>query len=167
MAKRAQWEESWSLLRRQDAGDPVPSIPPPPLYSRSDYLDASFFAHRGKLDVPTERFIVYPIEGDATPRYGWAGWTPVQQAEALVVLIERCQAEDRAAEHSIPLLAGIQELVSWMPSWDGTVPEAGSAAETFQVRMRNEAGRLGLAIETLRRLAGQERREQSKETPPS
>jgi hypothetical protein len=110
----------------------------------------------------TERFIAYPREGDENPRYGWAGWTPVQQAEALVALVERYQDEGRTAEHVAPLLAGVLELVSWMPSWAGAVPAPGSAAETFQLRVQHEAGRLGLDIRALQawRPSGRDRSEQ-------
>jgi len=164
LEKRAQWEAAWTTLRRQDAGEPMASTPAPPFYDRSDYLDASIFGHRGRLDVPTERFIAYPSEGDAVPRYGWAGWNPVQQSEALVALMEQCQGEDRAAEHLTPLLAGILELVLWMPLWNGVAPELGSAAETFQLRVQHEVGRLGLGIETLRawRPVGRRRQKQVK-----
>jgi hypothetical protein len=151
LEKRARWEEAWALQRRQDAGDLVEPIPVPPLYDRTDYRDASIFRHRGKLDIVTERFIAYPREGDENPRYGWAGWTPVQQAESLVALVEQYQDEGRAAEQVVaPLLAGVLELVSWMPSWAGAVPAPGSAAETFQLRVQREAGLLGLDIEALR-----------------
>lgn len=149
LEKRAQWEAAWALQRRRDAWERVVSIPVPPLYNRTDYRDASTFRHRGKLDVAAERFIVYPGESDGEPRYGWAGWTSVQQAEVLVALVKRCEDEGRPAEYVAPLLAGIMELVSWIPSWDGAVPARGSAAETFHLRVTYEVGRLGLNIEAL------------------
>jgi hypothetical protein len=164
LEKRAQWEAAWALQCRQYAGELVASIPVPPSYDRTDYRDASTVRHRGKLDVATERFIAYPGDGDAEPRYGWAGWTPAQQAEALVALVERCQGEGRAAAHVAPLLAGILELVAWIRSWEGAVPARGSAAETFQLRVHREANRLGLNIKALQawRPSGLDRREQSK-----
>ena len=150
LEKRAQWEAAWALQRRQDAGEIVAPISVPPLYDRTDYRDASTFCHRGRLDVATERFITYPGEGDSEPHYGWAGWTPIQQAEVLVALVNRCQDEGKPAEHVAPLLAGIMELVSWIPSWDGAVPAPGSAADSLQARVRQEASRLGQDIEALR-----------------
>jgi hypothetical protein len=149
LRKRAQWEAAWALQRRQDAGRPVLPIPVPPFYDRTDYRDASTYRYRGKLDVATERFIAYPREGEPEPRYGWGGWTPAQQAEALVALVDQCRDEGRVTEHFASLLAGILELVWWMPSWHGAVPVPGSAAETFQVRVLHEADRLGLDIERL------------------
>lgn len=152
LEKRAQWEAAWELLRRQDPGEPMVSIPIPPFYDQADYRDATTFLHRGKLDVATERFIAYPGEGDRETRYGWAGWTPVQQAEMLVALVEQCRDRDegRAAGPLTPLLAGISELVLWMPAWDGAVPTSGSAAEIFHLRVQNEARRLGLDAMALR-----------------
>jgi hypothetical protein len=144
LEKRAQWEAVWALQRRQDAGESVDSIPVPPYYSQTDYRDASTFLHRGRLDVPAERFIAYPAEDGAEPRYGWAGWTPVQQAEALVALVEQCQGVGKPAQHLAPFLAGILELVPWMPSWHGAVPVDGSAAQTFQLRVQDFARRLEL-----------------------
>ena len=144
LEKRAQWEAVWTLQRRQDAGESVDSIPVPPYYSQTDYRDASTFLHRGRLDVPAERFIAYPAEDYAETRYGWAGWTPVQQAEVLAALVEQCQDVGKPAQHLAPFLAGILELVPWMPSWHGAVPVDGSAAQAFQLRVQDVAGRLEL-----------------------
>jgi hypothetical protein len=144
LEKRAQWEDVWALQRRQDAGEPVNSVSVPLAYSQADYRDASTFLHRGKLDVPAERFIAYPAEEDAEPRYGWAGWTPVQQAETLAALVEQCQDAGKPVQHFAPLLAGILELVPWMPSWHGATPVEGSAAQIFQLRVQDVARRLKL-----------------------
>ncbi len=48
-------------------------------------------AHRGKLDVPKERFISYPQaspDGDGSLLLGWAGWDHREQAHALMTIIE-------------------------------------------------------------------------------
>ena len=150
LEKRAQWEAAWAQQRLQDTGELVELIPAPPDYDRTDYQDSATFRHRGKLDVVTEPFIIYRREGDAESRYGWAGWTPVQQGEALVALVEQCQDEGQVAEHLAPLLAGILELVPWMPSWHGATPAPGTAAETFLLRVQHEAGRVGLDFSVLR-----------------
>ncbi|AUX20942.1 uncharacterized protein SOCEGT47_014190 [Sorangium cellulosum] len=62
LAKRAAWESTWALQQREDAGDDVAPAPVPPgyAYGKRDYRDVVTLRHRGKLDVPTERFIGYP-----------------------------------------------------------------------------------------------------------
>jgi hypothetical protein len=45
--------------------------------------------HRGKLDVPKERFISYAgasRDGDASLLIGWAGWDHREQAQAIATL---------------------------------------------------------------------------------
>ena len=58
----------------------------PPKYSHADFRKAAYWKARGKLDVPKERFILYPDlrrEGDSTVVLGWAGWDHRDQALAL------------------------------------------------------------------------------------
>jgi hypothetical protein len=94
MEVRAQWERTWALQRREDAGETLPTpIPVPDKYDAKDYRDPNYFRLRGKLDVPKERFIAYPT---ATPPpgagpkpglvFGWAGWDHLQQLDAAVEL---------------------------------------------------------------------------------
>jgi hypothetical protein len=64
-----------------------------------DFNDPVAWKLRGKLNIPRERFIAYrefdhrwryagfPESGG--PWFGWAGWRPVQRAEALASLLER------------------------------------------------------------------------------
>src|SRR5690606_31198418 len=75
LRKHAQWLETWELQRREDAGEDVGEIPVPPKYKKADFTVG--WEHRGKLDVPKERFISYPgaeRETDASLPVGWAGW---------------------------------------------------------------------------------------------
>lgn len=54
LRKHAQWEETWALQRREDAGENIGKIPVPPKYQGKDFLKADFWRLRGGLDVPKE-----------------------------------------------------------------------------------------------------------------
>ena len=118
LRKRQDWEHVWALQRREDAGEKV-EIPVPPKYGPKDFAAQSYWRHRGKLDVPKERFIGYPgaeRDGDPTPVYGWAGWDHLQQAKALAsLIIER--GYPTGDPRVTPLLAGIAELEPWLHQW--------------------------------------------------
>jgi hypothetical protein len=91
--KRRIWEETWTLQRREDAGEKL-SVPVPPKYDKDDFEhSAVVWRHRGKLDVPKERFIAYPTAtpppgatGSAGLVFGWAGWTHIEQLQAAIAL---------------------------------------------------------------------------------
>jgi hypothetical protein len=78
LRKRAAWEDTWRLQRREDAGEILDApIPVPPKYASADFVRKKYWAHRGELDVPKERFVLYPDAGrdtDPTAILGWAGW---------------------------------------------------------------------------------------------
>jgi SAM-dependent methyltransferase len=120
MEKRAAWEQTWDLQRREDAGEKV-DVPVPPKYATKDFRNQTFWRHRGKLDVPKERFISYlgtEPEGDPSPLVGWAGWDHLQQAQALVGLYQKRKTSDGwQGEQLKPLLAGLMELVPWVEQW--------------------------------------------------
>ena len=86
----------WNLQRQEDAiaaelgkdvTDPavrnavkerLGDIPVPPKYGSGDFLRTSYWRHRGKLDVPKERFISYPTatrDDDGTLLPGWPAGT--------------------------------------------------------------------------------------------
>jgi hypothetical protein len=121
MRKRAAWEHTWELQRREDAGEKVGEIPVPPKYSTGDFRTTAIWRHRGKLDVPKERFISYPgagRDGDRTAVLGWAGWDHLAQAQALARLIlHRAQQEGWDRTRLTPLLAGLAELEPWLHQW--------------------------------------------------
>ncbi|MBI4861978.1 MAG: hypothetical protein HY815_17235 [Candidatus Riflebacteria bacterium] len=95
LRKRAVWEKTWALQRLEDAidartqeGHPqriasaeaarlkrqeIGDIPVPSKYSSTDFL-GSADKLRGKLDVPRERFILYPPPNARPTRArSWAG----------------------------------------------------------------------------------------------
>lgn len=51
-----EWEAVWDLQRAEDRGEQVGPIGKPPEYKKPDFTGVGW-AHRGKLDVPKERFI--------------------------------------------------------------------------------------------------------------
>jgi hypothetical protein len=121
LRKRAVWQDSWELQRREEANEESPEIPVPPHYTSSDFLDSTFWNLRGKLDVPKERFIAYPHaerEADQTALIGWAGWDHLQQAKALAAYYLRMKDQEGwSPERLQPLLAGLLELIPWLRQW--------------------------------------------------
>jgi len=121
MEKHAAWRETWDLQLREDGGEDVGEIPVPPKYSTKDFRRGSYWTHRGKLDVPKERFVLYPgaeTDTDSSPWLGWAGWDHLQRATALSGLYQQRKSEEAwEADKLIPLLAGLHELVPWLIQW--------------------------------------------------
>jgi len=143
--KRVEWEETWRLQRLEDAidarvdlpgGDPlgltaeeatalkvqeVGAIPVPPHYTAADFRRPSYWRLRGKLDVPKERFILYPgLEraADSNPVLGWAGWNHLEQAQALgIAYHDMREKEGWESDRLAPLLAGLLELLPWLKQW--------------------------------------------------
>lgn len=137
MQKRQAWEEAWDLQRAEDAIDArddltddekalekkqqgLDSIPVPPKYKKSDFAKGTYWSLRGKLDVPKERFILFPdtqIGGDSSPVIGWAGWDHLEQAQALAAHYTARQSEGAEPDELRPLIAGLAELVPWLKQW--------------------------------------------------
>lgn len=137
LRKRAVWEETWSLQRREDAGEDVGTIPVPPKYTSapSDFRKTSYWQARGKLDVPKERFILYPGAAratDSTPLLGWAGWHHGQQSLALLRIIAEREVEGWSDERLVPLVAGLAELQPWVEQWHADVdPQMGLSLASY------------------------------------
>ncbi len=125
LRKRADWERTWALQRREDAGEKLPNpIPVPPKYTSADFVKTAYWQARGKLDVPKERFISYPYAArytDPTPLLGWAGWDHAQQALALITVIQVREQEGWTDEQLVPLIAGLAELQPWVDQWHADV----------------------------------------------
>jgi hypothetical protein len=99
LLKLGEWKRVWALQDQEDAkvaqlidpstnaplldeaGKPTNTIPLPPKFDKADF-QADYFATRGKLNVPRERFIAFT---DLRPtRYGWNGWRDRERALAQV-----------------------------------------------------------------------------------
>jgi hypothetical protein len=124
LRKRAEWEKTWDLQRREDAGESVGTIPVPPKYTSADFIStggARYWSLRGKLDVPKERWISFPhCEGpDGTLVICWAGYDHLQQAQAISAYYVRVQTEFGGSDDPrlIPLLASLIELLPWLRQW--------------------------------------------------
>jgi hypothetical protein len=117
--KYEQWLATWELQRREDEGEQVGAIPVPPKYQKPDFQGVGW-EHRGRLDVPKERFVAYPgaeRETDASLVVGWAGWDHLARARALAAYYLQSKSSGREAEFLVPLLAGLAELVPWLKQW--------------------------------------------------
>lgn len=152
---RAEWERTWDLQRREDAGERVGTISVPPKYKPADFARPSYWRHRGKLDVPKERFISYPGAergADTSLVLGWAGWDHAEQALALAALaLGRAQTAAWGVEQLTPLWAGVAELEPWVRQWNSDVdPRMGtSPAQAVTATLDRELARLGLTRDDL------------------
>jgi len=136
--KRFEWEAAWELQRRQDAGEKL-EIPVPPKYVSKDMQKSDYWRLRGGLDVPKERFILYPFfqrDSDASPVLGWAGWTHLEQARALATFYQRMRTEEGwDPERLKPILAGLLDLRPWLLQWYNEFdPEMGERLGEYFVR---------------------------------
>lgn len=131
LEKFREWQAVWDLQRREDVGETV-IIPVPPKYSKTDFQKVEYWKARGKLDVPKERFQMYPgigREGDTSMVLGWAGWNYRDQAVALVREIMNQHTLGASNEALVPMVAGLVELEPWLHQWHtGLEPEFGSSA---------------------------------------
>ncbi|AWL38680.1 MULTISPECIES: BREX-2 system adenine-specific DNA-methyltransferase PglX [unclassified Streptomyces] len=157
MKKRADWEEVWDLQRKEDAAPDElakrkirDSIPVPPKYTSADFLRASYWKARGKLDVAKERFISYGQTNAATPElYGWAGWDHKEQAQALATYFTNTAL---TTEEITPFLAGLLELQPWLSQWHNEFDMlySGSPADFFVGYRQQKQSEHGLTDDDLR-----------------
>ncbi|MEF8726703.1 MAG: BREX-2 system adenine-specific DNA-methyltransferase PglX [Accumulibacter sp.] len=136
LRKRAEWERTWDLQRREDAVDAETSdeserrrrktaeigdIPVPPKYKSSDFQKTDYWRLRGGLDVPKERFVSFPHcsrDADGSLVIAWAGLNPLQLGTAIATCyLDMKDNEGWHAERLKPLLAAIAELAPWIKQW--------------------------------------------------
>ncbi len=152
---RADWEQTWALQRREDAGETV-EIPVPPKYERTDFLSADYWRLRGKLDVPKERWISYPhLERDADKSLviAWAGYDHGQQALALAGYANDVRANDGwTADRLVPVFAGLEQLQPWLDQWHNEIdPDRQQRLnESIRTFVESEMTQLGISSQTLR-----------------
>lgn len=136
LRKRAAWEHTWTLQRREDAIDAatpdeeerkrrkqeeIGDIPVPPKYQSKDFQKTDYWRLHGGLDVPKERYVSFPHcsrDADGSLLIAWAGWNPLQLAIAIASYYQDMKDnEGWPTERLVPLLAGIAELVPWIQQW--------------------------------------------------
>jgi hypothetical protein len=152
LRKHADWLHVWELQRAEDSsGQTNPSIPVPPKYKPVEFRSKDYWTHRGKLDVPKERFILCPGAGratDPTPVLGWAGWDHAEQALALAQLVQNSADSDQRE----PLVAGLAELQPWLDQWHSKPdPFYGgqSPASYFRTFLTDQARQLERTLDQL------------------
>jgi hypothetical protein len=156
LRKREAWEHTWSEQRREDRGEKLAEpIPVPPKYTSADFTRVAYWQHRGKLDVPKERFFLYPAAGrdtDPTPLLGWAGWDHAQQALALNTIIQDRESDGWPDQRLVPLAAGLAELQPWVDQWHAEVdPAYGVSPAGFCGELLTEhAARVGKTLDELK-----------------
>ena len=154
LRKREAWELTWALQRQDDVGEKVGTIAVPPKYTSADFRKSSYWQARGKLDVPKERFILYPDAGretDPTPLLGWAGWDHAEQALALSVIIGDREKDGWEDERLVPLVAGLAELQPWVDQWHSEVdPNYGVSLAAFcREQLTSRAAQVGKTLQEL------------------
>lgn len=176
LRKRAQWEDTWALQRREDAGEKVGKIPVPPKYQSKDFRKADVWRLRGGLDVLKERWVSYPgCERGADPSLvlAWAGWNHLQQATALAAFyLEMKENEGWESARLQPLLAGLLELVPWLEQWHNEIDPAYGERMSAYYRgfINDEARALGFTVNDLRAwkpVAAATKRSRKKAAQPS
>lgn len=156
LRKRAQWEEVWRQQREEDRTGQRLDIPVPPKYTSADFVRASFWSNRGKLDVPKERFISYPEAGpdsDSTLMLGWAGWDHKDQAQALFELLAaRTTRDGWSSERIVPLLAGLHEVMPWVKQWHGEYDDEWGdvPADELEAEYENQLRKHQVGVEELK-----------------
>ena len=143
LAKRAAWEDSWGLQRREDAGEKIAAIPVSPEYSQgsrgksTDFVRNEYWRVRGKLDVPKERFIAFtevPGRSGVETLYGWAGWTAQQRVKAILAIDEELE------DGSVPLADRIGLLDSAWRLLPDVVREDAAAATRLKAELQALVG---------------------------
>ncbi|HHU45281.1 MAG TPA: BREX-2 system adenine-specific DNA-methyltransferase PglX, partial [Actinomycetales bacterium] len=160
--KRAEWEATWQAQRLEDAGEiTAADVPVPPNYTSAD-MPAAVWKHRGKLDVPKERFISYPgatRDGDGTDIIGWAGWNHLEQGLALMALVHGALEADAAPEDIAALLSGMEEQLFWITMWHNDVdPRLGIRfGDYLQNQVIETANKIDIPAEDLPKYAPTQR----------
>ncbi|MEV2278788.1 BREX-2 system adenine-specific DNA-methyltransferase PglX [Nocardiopsis sp. NPDC049922] len=151
LRKHAEWTRLWESQWRGSHGLPVP-----PKFVSADFLRPSYWANRGKFDLPNERFVSYTPSTSPmlspTSVLGWAGWDAYERAWVLVNIIDDHLAPPTATTESvIPLLAGLAEVLPWVDRVGAGIGPVHAPPDSSWPRRRFEGflERLGLSEETV------------------
>ncbi|MBT3378824.1 MAG: hypothetical protein HN406_24695, partial [Lentisphaerae bacterium] len=140
------------------AGEKIGEIPVPPKYANNDFAKTSYYQLRGKLDVPKERFVLYPQAeraADPTPVITWAGWNHLQRMVAMSTYYEDVKVrEDWSEKRRAIFLATMLELLPWVKQWHGGIdPEFGEdMGDYFHEYLEGEARAIEYSLADLKEL---------------
>jgi hypothetical protein len=182
LRKRKEWEQTWELQREEDTidartelpkDDPdylsplaaeelkaekIGDIPVPPKYKSAEFINAGgarYWALRGKLDVPKERWTSFPhCEGtDGTLVICWAGYDHLQQAKAISAhyMNVKDNLGGRDDPRLVPLLACLIELLPWLKQWHNEIdPEFDlRMGDYFEGFIQDEARGLNMSLDEI------------------
>ena len=144
------------MQREEDRTGRRLDIPVPPKYTSADFLKNSYWRHRGKLDVPKERFISYPYSGpdsdESTPaglgRLGPPRAGPRHHRPHRGARLHRRLGRPRL----IPLVAGLAEVMPWVRQWHqrAWTPTFGqSPADEYDTYLTTQREKYALTDEVL------------------
>jgi hypothetical protein len=153
ITKRAAWTRAWEEQRREDAAGALdPFVSATPAYASHDFVTPTLWRLRGKLDVPRERFILYPAAGEERDaRFGWGGWSCHERGRALVDLHEMLKSEGADVERRLALLSGVLDLLPRLERSETTRGERGTpTAAQLRVFIDTEAKQLDLSLSSIR-----------------
>jgi hypothetical protein len=180
LRKRAEWERTWELQRREDSIDArtkltkdhpqylseieasevkktqIGTITVPPKYTSADFLKSDYWRLRGKLDVPKERWVSFPhcVGADGTLMIAWAGYDHLQLAQSISAFYVDVQERlgGREDPRLVSLLACMVELLPWLKQWHNEVhPDFGvPMGDYFEGFAQEEARGLGLTLDEIR-----------------
>jgi hypothetical protein len=139
--------------------DAVADIPVPPKYGSGDFKKSVWWSLRGKLDVPKERWITYPVTErteDPSPVIARAGLDHAQQALALAEYhVDAKQTYGFPPEKLTKLLlAGLLEQQPRLDQWHAELDPAfgTSPAEAIKGFLDAECQALGVTRKDLERV---------------
>jgi hypothetical protein len=134
----------------------VGPIPPPPKYKSADFRKGDYWRLRGGLDVPKERWVIFPhCEGaDSQPLVAWAGYDHLQLATALAAHYVHVQEQEggRDDPRLVPLLACLAELLPWLKQWHNEYDADYGVAmgDYYEGFVQDEARQMGRTIEEVK-----------------
>ncbi|MFE2420297.1 BREX-2 system adenine-specific DNA-methyltransferase PglX [Streptomyces hokutonensis] len=148
LAKRHEWGRVWEAQRREDREGPAGNAPrpiaDPPRFTSADFLRPSYWQHRGKFDVPNERFVSFPSSASPlspnTP-IGWAGWSGDERTSAVLSLLEAdSHAHGQRPESALPLLTALADLLARVTApgdayRTGRTPERETVEDTYNAHL--------------------------------
>jgi len=140
------------VLKKEKIGP----IPPPPKYKSADFQKGDFWRLRGGLDVPKERWVIFPhCEGaDGLPLIAWAGYDHLQMTKAIANHYVRVQEQEggRDDPRLVPLLACLIELLPWLKQWHNEYDADYGVAmgDYYEGFVQDEARLMGRTIEEVR-----------------